>query len=259
MGNGNSQPEAPGRRLDADAFCIVCSSVNPEGTLICRTCGNNLRDQKAQRIAGTLSVDGNLMEPARTAWLPKAMVVLAILVVLWTAMNLGDIEEWLVGAQAADLAGGQVYWGGSNSAILDEMAQELAASPLTEEEKEAAQNAIQENPEAVPPAGSYDGHYLLLRTGGVPGEYGEALVRQVDDERVLFVARVNRGKAEVRGEGFFEGGSRIAARDTAGLMINGRYFGAQGFATYGGDTWYTCYAASNLNEASYSAIALRVK
>jgi len=259
MGNGNSQPEAPGYRLDADAFCIVCSSVNPEGTLICKTCGNNLRDQKAQRVAGTLAVDVNLLEPERTAWLPKALVVLAILVVLWTAMNLGHIEEWLVGAQAADLTGGQVYWDGANSAVLDEMAQELEANLLTEEEKEAAQNALQETSEAAPAAGSYDGHYVLLRTGGVPGEYGEALVRQVDDERVLFVARVNRGKAEVRGEGFFEGGSRIAARDTAGLMINGRCFGAQGFATYGGNAWYTCYAASDLNDASYSAIAIRVR
>ena len=259
MGNGNSQPEAPGHRLDADAFCVVCSSVNPEGTLICKTCGNNLRDQKAQRVAGTLAVDGNLLEPERTAWLPKALVALAILVVLWTALNLGDIEEWLVGAQAADLTGGQVYWEGPNSAILDEMARELDANPLTEEEIEAAQTGIQETPETVPPAGSYDGHYVLLRTGGAPGEYGEALVRQVDDERVLFVARVNRGKAEVRGEGFFQGGSRIDALQTAGMMINGRCFGAQGFATYGGNGWYTCYASSDLSDASYSAIALRVK
>lgn len=259
MGNGISQPEVPGHRLDADAFCVVCSSVNPEGTLICKTCGNNLRDQKAQRVAGTLAVDVNLLEPERTAWLPKALVVLAILLVLWTATNLGHIEEWLVGAQAAEQAGGQIYWEGSNSAILDEMAQELAANPLTKEEVETARSAMQETAEAAPPAGSYDGHYVLLRTGGIPGEYGEALVRQVDDERVLFVARVNRGKAEVRGEGFFQGGSRIDALQTAGLMINGRSFGAQGFATYGGNTWYTCYGASDLSDASYSAIALRVK
>ncbi|MCX5771902.1 MAG: hypothetical protein NTZ09_16750 [Candidatus Hydrogenedentes bacterium] len=259
MGNGNSQPEAPGHRLDADAFCVVCSSVNPEGTLICKTCGNNLRDQKAQRVAGTLAVDANLLEPERTAWLPKALVVLAILVVLWTAMNLGDIEEWLVGAQAADLTGGQTYWEGPNSGVLDEMAQELESNPLTEQEKEAAQNAIQETPEGAPAAGSYDGHYVLLKTGGVPGDYGEALVRQVDDERVLFVARVNRGKAEVRGEGFFEGDSRIGERDTAGLMINGRYFGARGFASYGGNTWYTCYAQSNLSDATFSAIVLKVR
>ena len=259
MGNGNSQPEAPGHRLDADAFCVVCSSVNPEGTLICKTCGNNLRDQKAQRVAGTLAVDVNLLEPERTAWLPKALVVLAILVVLWTAMNLGDIEEWLVGAQAANLNGGGVYWEGSNSAILDEMSRELAANPLTKEEKEAAQSAIQESPEAMPPAGSYDGQYVLIRGGGIPGEYGEALVRQVDDERVLFVARLNRGDTEMRGEGFFEGGVRIEARETAGLMISDRFFGARGFASYGGPTWYTCYAQSDLNDISYSAVAIKVR
>lgn len=259
MGNGNSQPDSSGHRLDADAFCVVCNSVNPEGTLICKTCGNNLRDQKAQRVAGTLAVDANLLEPERTAWLPKALVVLAILVVLWTAMNLGDIEEWLVGAQAADAIGGQAYWTGANSAVLNEMAEELGANPVTDAEKDAAQDAVNETGGASPPAGSYDGYYVLLRSGGAPGAYGEALVRQVDDEHVLFVARVNRGKAEIRGEGFFETGSRINARDTAGIMINGRYYGAQGFATYGGGAWYSCYAASQLNDATYSAVAVRVR
>lgn len=260
MPNGNSQPDGSEHRLDADAFCMVCSSVNPEGTLICKTCGNNLRDQKARRVAGTAGGEGELLlEPERTAWLPKALVVIGILVVIWTAWNLQDIENWLVGAQAADLQGGQIYWEGSNSAIFDEMAQQLEADPLTAAEKKQARDDLQENPQAVPAPGSYDGHYVLVRTGGIPGEFGEAIVRQVDDERILFVARLNRGRAELRGEAFFEGDSSIAARNTAGLMINGRYYGAMGVATYNGPVWYTCYGACDLNDASYSALAIRVR
>jgi len=261
MANGNSQPEASGHRLDADAFCMVCSSVNPEGTLICKTCGNNLRDQKAQRVAGTAGGEGELLlEPERTAWLPKALVLLAILVVIWTALNLQDIENWLVGAQAADLTSGQAYWEGSNSAVLDEMAQQLETSSLTVAEKEQAQHDLEDNPHAIPPPGSYDGHYLLVRPGGIPGEYGEAVVRQVDDERVLFVARLSRGRGEVRGEAYFEGASSLSSRNTAGLMINGRYYGAMGVATYGGPIWYNCYGACELNsDTNYSAVAIRVR
>ena len=36
--------------LDADAVCEACDTVNPEGTLLCKTCGNNLRDQRARRM-----------------------------------------------------------------------------------------------------------------------------------------------------------------------------------------------------------------
>jgi hypothetical protein len=42
-------------------------------------------------------------------------------------------------------------------------------------------------------------------------------------------------------------------------MINNRYFGARGFAKYGGHIWYTCYAQSDLNDTSYSAIAVRIR
>lgn len=258
MGNGNSQPDASLHRLDADAFCVICSSVNPEGTLICKTCGNNLRDQKAQRVAGTLAVDVPMMEPEKTAWLPKALVILGILLVFWTAWNLSDIADWLVGAEAADLDLAQYYWEGANSAVLNEMAQELEANPLKREEKEAAQAAVEAG--QSPASGTYEGHYLLLRSGGIPGELGEAVVKQVDNERVLFVARVNRGRAELRGEGVFGGGgSRLDSRDMAAIKINGRPYGADGFVSFGGGPLFECYGTCDLNEETYSAVALRVR
>ena len=37
--------------IDADTVCEKCATVNPEETLLCKSCGNNLRDQRIERMA----------------------------------------------------------------------------------------------------------------------------------------------------------------------------------------------------------------
>ncbi|MCX5757207.1 MAG: hypothetical protein NTU83_01615, partial [Candidatus Hydrogenedentes bacterium] len=44
------QPQVDIERIDADAVCEKCGTVNPEETLLCKTCGNNLRDQRLHRV-----------------------------------------------------------------------------------------------------------------------------------------------------------------------------------------------------------------
>ena len=46
--------------IEADAVCAQCGSANPEGTLICKTCGNNLRDQRLMRIAADQILDADV-------------------------------------------------------------------------------------------------------------------------------------------------------------------------------------------------------
>jgi len=45
--------------IEADAVCAQCGSANPEGTLICKTCGNNLRDQRMLRITADQLLDAD--------------------------------------------------------------------------------------------------------------------------------------------------------------------------------------------------------
>ena len=70
MSDEHHQHLPEGERLDADAVCGSCGTVNPEDTLLCKSCGNNLRDQRQTRIA----VDGPGMEPMDMRWTISAVV-----------------------------------------------------------------------------------------------------------------------------------------------------------------------------------------
>ena len=57
QGNSHDHHEAV-EHLDADAVCEPCGNVNPEGTLLCKTCGNNLRDMIQAIEAGQVEEPG---------------------------------------------------------------------------------------------------------------------------------------------------------------------------------------------------------
>ena len=85
-------------RIDADAVCIKCGTVNPEDTFLCKVCGNNLREQRARRVSGATEVDIDAFEDSRSQWLRRALLAMAILYVVWVAINVSNnnIEEWLL-------------------------------------------------------------------------------------------------------------------------------------------------------------------
>lgn len=251
MSNDDYRIDHAVERIDADAVCAECGSVNPDGTLICKTCGNNLRDQRARRVTGELVPDAVVVESRTPSWLGKSLAVLGLLVLLWTALNLGRIEDLMVGAQSDELGDPEQYWSGRDSSTLDGLRDELRSNEVGRQEAQAAQQ--QPLPNDV-----IDGRYVLVRDNPLGGrvEIGQAIVKQ-EGNRILFVALLGRDDTEIRGEARPEG-TRIAARDTASVKIRGENWGASGFVQPMEGGGYACFGLSSENDESYSAYAYRV-
>jgi ribosomal protein L40E len=251
MTEDNPQPEVTVERIDADAVCERCGAVSPEETLLCKTCGNNLRDQRARRIAGDRGFEPGALAPERRSWIGKGLVVLGILLIIWVAINLERIEDLLAGTQTTSIADAKVYWSGPNSAFFEELHEDLKANPLTPQEIDSALR--------TPVKGNgYEGRYVLFQPNAlrqVP--IGEAVVRQQGDG-IVFVAVLSRSDIEFRGEARFEGSVRIAARDSAGVKAGNRYYGASGFARPLDMGGFECFGLSDLNDDNYSVLAYRV-
>jgi len=252
MTNDDPLLNAAAERIDADAVCAECGSVSTEGTLICKVCGNNLRDQRTRRVRGDGAAEVVVAEPGGASWVGKGVVVFGLLVLLWTAMNLRGIAEWMAGASAADFGNAEVLWTGGDGADYDALLEELRANPVTAEDADR----VQEQPAF---GGTYDGRYALVGENLAFGRafLGQAIAKR-EGNRLLFVALLPRRDIEVRGEAEFETDTRVASRDTAGARIRDRYYGASGFARANADGGFECFALSDYNEESYSITAYQV-
>ena len=51
MAERNVPRQHSAERVDADAVCARCGAVNPEDSLLCKVCGNFLRDLRGRRLA----------------------------------------------------------------------------------------------------------------------------------------------------------------------------------------------------------------
>ena len=209
--------------LDADAVCEACDTVNPEGTLLCKTCGNNLRDQRARR----LKAGGPAAQVAptfRVANVARGVFILfGICVVLWTAINVSTIQAWLLGgvqkveATSEGAVDPKTFYAGPVAARYDELASTLAQQPLTMEEAGMLPPGI--------PLQSLDGRFVLKRsTESVSAPIGAALVK-VEGDTAYFVARMAggteiRGSAKKTSDTMFQAYS-VAIRDTDGSLIEG--------------------------------------
>ncbi len=252
MSEGGFRQNIPVERIDADAVCERCGSVNPEDTLLCKTCGNNLRDQRARRMAPDAALDIGEVKPSRGVYVRGLLAVLGILVLIWFAVNASRIEDFMVQAQTAKTGDATSYWNGPQSKEFDKLAKELAASPITPEEREQAMK----QPAAV--SDSYDGRYVLTQKGQLREiPVGQAIVRQ-EGETIRFVAVLERTGGELRGEAKPEGAARIAARDTAGYLLNGQYYGASGFAAPVATGGLECLGLCDIAEDAFSGNAYRV-
>jgi ribosomal protein L40E len=250
MSDGDTRPDASFERIDADAVCEQCGTVNPEDTLLCKTCGNNLRDQRLRRIAGEQRPEG--LRPARSSWIRGLLVVLAILFLLWVAMNVGRIEDFLMNVQMRPMGDAEAFWSGSLGRVFDQLAADLRANPTTPQQSAQAvsQPVVSD---------TYDGRYILVSrslTRQIP--VGEANVR-VEGDVLRFVAVLPNRDIEVRGAARSEGNARIAARDSAGARINGRYYGVSGFAQKADTGGFECLGLCDYGgDESYSVLAFRV-
>ena len=243
-------------RIDADAVCEECGTVNPEGTLFCKTCGNNLRDQRTRRMTGEGA--GEYKDtPAQTSRrvLVGLLTVFALLLLVWAAMpgNVQRLQERLTRTMAEDMyAEGvdpSVFWDGPISDFLDAMANDLRQKPVTSEEIRRADGASASAPNA------YAGRYFL-RAGARPEDrvVGSALVVE-SDERLFFVAILN--DMEIRGIGDLKS-TRYPSSRFAGLYANGRYASAHGFAQPLETGGFRCVGQPDNSDLSHEIMAYRI-
>ncbi|NIA16158.1 MAG: hypothetical protein GWP08_19015 [Nitrospiraceae bacterium] len=254
MAKNDLHPDPNMEQIDADAVCAECSTVSPEGTLICRHCGNNLRDQRARRFSA-VEQGGELTAtlPSRSRFVRGGLMAFGLLVVLWTAFNAGRIEEMFLKLQMDETRGTDAFWAGSESGDFDALRAELNANPVTDAEVKALLGGASGGE-------GLDGRYVLLNENKLfgPTKIGEAIA-QTDGDALRFVVLLARGKVELRGVGQFDGDSRITAPEgTVGLSLHGKYYGAAGFAQVVGAGTLECHGLTAYSEETYAAMAFRV-
>jgi hypothetical protein len=237
--------------VDADAVCEVCGTVNAEGVLICRTCGNNLRDQKSRRLAA----EAQLFEPERvnsSQYIRGALAIIALVIILWTAINVNKIADRIVNA------GGsgdpiRAYFEPPLATYYDTLALEaLALAPSAEQVEALMVEPI--------PATTLDGNYVLVQNDPYSGLaiLGTAVVR-TDATGTHYLASLGalgqvRGIVRSQGESAFSS----AWNDAAAQSADGTIFGVAGVAVAQQDGSVECFGQSALDDASYEVVAYRL-
>lgn len=254
MANNDYRAEAPIERIDADAVCAQCGTVNPEGSLLCKSCGNNLRDQRMQRIAGGEGAVVAGLDETRPVWVKGLLALLGILIIVWAALNADKIAGMTVGVQTgrgSDASGDpESFWVGPTSAVYDAMADEVRTDPTPKTTIDATM--------AAPVASeAFEGRYVLVVNTALfgPTAIGEAVVR-MDSGSLLFAGVVADEEYEFRGLAEFEGEGRISVRNTAAVRKGNSYYLCQGFAAESAPGVFACYAMSDIDASnSFSALA----
>jgi hypothetical protein len=247
--------DIPVQHLEADAVCEQCGTVNPEDTLLCKKCGNNLRDQRLQRVAA-----GALEAPPRVRISPQALRALlalfAILVVLWVVLNVNNIEEFLVeGFKAAEASDGAVdadyFWDSRDSERYASLLAELDSNPITDEEIQAAM-------ESVPRRGEFEGRYCIQRSSAFrESVIGEALVKKEGDI-LYFVARI-APDVELRGEAQSKGLSSLETRFAGAKIGEDEFMDIFGSAIWNREGGYTCYGLAGPDDREFAAVAYQIR
>lgn len=237
-------------RMDADAVCERCGTVNPEDTLICKQCGNNLRDQRLHRIAaeGGGELMGERIPPKRL--LKGLLTILGLLSLIYVAVYRDAIVERLTKQNRITMDNPRSFWIGEGSTVYAQLAQQLAAQPVTKQDMEAAARAGSLSQEGV--AGRY---FITLGAGAREPMVGSAIVSQQDD-KVFFVARLAQD-LEIRGSATVMPGGRLIA-EFAGVQTLRQHFAALGYATPVEPGTYTCYGKFVDSQDYYEAQAHRI-
>ncbi|MCC6154760.1 MAG: hypothetical protein IT367_13420 [Candidatus Hydrogenedentes bacterium] len=214
--------------LDADAVCELCGNVNPEGTLLCKQCGNNLRDQRSRRMHATGGPTSTVESSFSVSRIVRGVVIVfGICAVLWVALNVSTIETWLMSgvqsaeAKSANAVAPEEFWSGADAARYEALSAALREHVMTAEE---AGLTAPGSPLALP-----DGRYVLKRsTDPAASPSGSAIVKS-EGEKVYFVAQLFGG-TEVRGEGLISSDTILQAPYIGILDPDGTFSEAYGLA-----------------------------
>lgn len=225
---GGPAPAAPGpgqgfQNFEADAVCERCGTVNDDGSLMCRTCGQNLREQRMRRLSGAQSSEIPDQKISRGRLVAGILSAVGLLVVVIAALSIDNIEAGLVSVMSESPTGSPTedLWSGPTAPIFEELAADLRDYPTPGTDMQKALD----DPAAET---TYNGRYILLEPGAleVSRVIGEASLRRRGN-RVYFVALLRPSGTEVRGYAVFEeveldGGEgyveRPVVRSTAAYM-----------------------------------------
>lgn len=257
--NFEEDPHAGG--IDADAVCEKCSTVNPEETLLCKGCGNNLREQRAQRIATqTAEIEFGGEGGLHRSWLRKGFVLIGILLILCVIINVGSIESWLVRKQTVSAANPKVFWKGTSGDLYDGMLEKLRARSFSEEE---IATAIENSSDYQFVA---EGFYYLTEEGiedfgGRAARYrtGRALLSS-DGDRAIFVALLGRG-IEARGSAQVDAVTgKLTSDYTAAVKIGREYNAAFGVVMLTNKSGgLDCYGQADTYDQTFTMVAYLVE
>lgn len=219
-------------RVDADAVCGNCGSVNPEDTLICKTCGNNLRDQRAARMAMDQLHEDAASPGRRTGVISGVLAVGGLLLIAWVALNSDMIAQGMVSGAGDQGAFSLGLWSGADGDRLDELAHTLYSAPPS---VDAQLEAIHSPAPQAGPAGLY----VLARESAEEGirPVGMAKVAREGDT-LYFVGHADF--LEVRGRGRVNAQGMLVV-DWAGYREGGREFEVRGAAAPGRNGGFECY------------------
>lgn len=214
--------------LDADAVCAKCNTVNSEGTLLCKTCGNNLRDQRAIRLAADQAMDLDHPGLKRRTWVSGILFVLAFALIVSTLLNQELIVDWLVNPGSSATTDVMQLWNAPYSDTFTPLLDILEARDVTEE---YALASLQSPIDAT----TLDGTYALFMGETYIGS-AQALA---DGDAVYVVALLDNG-SEVRGIAIAQGNHYAATPDFLAMERRGRMIAARGVAMPQGGGVFDC-------------------
>ena len=195
--NGAGESHQHHEALDADAVCAQCSTINPEGTLICRKCGNNLRDQRAVRLqANEQLVIAPPMQKRRIA--TALLTLMGFLLIFWTLLNLERITDGLINMNSPKAKMIRSFWEGEDKDLYEELYDELSKNLP---DSDAIDLALDQ----PAPLGQDGGIFVILDLNGKYNRRDPICANvYIEDDFVYFVAMSRqheiRGKAEIRGD-----------------------------------------------------------
>jgi hypothetical protein len=240
MNNANHGGEFHVDKLDADAVCAQCNTVNTEGTLLCKVCGNNLRDQRNRRMQADQAMDLEHTGQRRRAWLSGVFFVLALVLIASTLMNQELIVEWLIEEEVPPTG---LLWTGQYDAYFRPMFEEIEAAGLTPESAAALQVAT--------PSDTLEGVYALFDGDTF---LGTASFR-IEGEDAYFAAMLENER-EVRGIARLEANNYIALPDFSGIDHRGGVTPISGVAIPQEDGAVECMGDDGRERSSFMAYRL---
>ena len=244
--------------IDADAVCSQCGKENPEGTLLCRYCGNNLRDQRLLRLAADSMMAGKEAARERRTFLMGALTVLGLLVVLWLGISVSGISARLTsvpennGAPTITLRP-FVFWEGDNAAVYEGLERQLDGAFPTAGQAET----VRMNPSSNP---AIDGTYALFERLGTSLNFIGGAVVKTEGDKYFFVARLLNGNL-VRGMGKKDASTAqfVAEWTDVGIRREESYYAGSGYAAQNPEGGLTIMAAADFTERNFQAVAYCLK